>query len=466
MCDTDLKSALKFISRVCTNVCRLCLHSTDPDADGVNIHKFVHVETPYYKNEMTYQSIFQELQVLSESALPDVLCVNCATLTVNTFLFKKLCEYSQQQWQTSFNTLNKIVAQSETLNTRAACVFFNVCDDEMLTSYCPISKKTKKNVIAKLQKNMKIRLKRKDEKRWIQKKIPCPICPKTFSKLYELESHKEAVHYPKTIQCDLCDKVFSTDRLLHKHKKLNHIKLICNVCSQEFSSRHCLRSHMEKHCKNSLKSSIDKQDKNTLKYSSQLKLKEQNTCPRCDKEFVSRNSYKFHLKNCGQFICDMCGKHYSVKASFKVHLACSHGFGSKVLSCKWCHKTFLNSCSLKRHEVKHTKERNFSCEICKAKFVTDRALICHRRLHTGERPYPCDICGERFLNTSRRMMHKRRAHLGPDKKCKICSAKFYMNRDLQRHNKTHESQLAKDSNVAEINSKSGLASGKSKVIEC
>ncbi|XP_041985604.1 zinc finger protein 62-like [Aricia agestis] len=442
MTDAELnRSAIKFICGDIDNVCRLCLNIIGPESSKISIYQIAIIQTPYYNDELSYHSVFQELGVTSEPALPGFLCVSCATLSVNAFLFQKLCECSEQQWKTSFNLLEKFFTQSETLNTRAVSVFFNVEENEMLTSYNPMPVKNKKYVVAKLQRNMKIRKKRKNEKNIIQRRFPCQTCGKEFSKFYELETHKQQVHYPKTIGCDLCTKKFSTEKLLCKHKKTNHVSLSCYVCNQEYSSKNSLRTHMVKHTNN-----------------------KQDTCPRCNKEFSNPQSYKFHLKNCGQYICDMCGKEYSQKCSLMFHLACTHGFSNNIRTCLWCDKKFLNASTLKQHEVKHTRERNFTCEICGGKFVTNRALIYHRRLHTGERPYPCDICGESFLNSSRRMMHKRRVHLGPDKECEICSAKFHSNTELQRHKRRHDNPHSKEYYVPKGNTKSGLKKGKVKVM--
>ncbi|XP_041986037.1 zinc finger protein 62 homolog [Aricia agestis] len=418
--DTDtIKSAVKFISGE-SKICRLCIGNIG--SKEISFLDFVTIDSAYYNDKLSYQSIFRELGVSSERALPEVLCVSCASLAVNSFLFQKLCEYSQQQWHTSLCSLDKMIAQSENLNARAVSAYFIVQENKstMLTCYNTMQEKNKKTALTKLQKNMKIRLKSIKDKKRLRKKIPCPSCPKIFVKEYELEDHREKVHYPKNIKCDSCTKMFSTKKQLRRHKNLYHVKFTCIECSLELSSKHLLRLHMDKHYRNS--------------------------CVRCNKKFESLKSYKVHMKSCGQrekFICDICSKAFAQKQGLTCHLKCLHGFGKNLLSCKWCGKKFDMKSRLSEHIVKHTRERNFTCEICGAKFVSNPSLVYHRRLHTGERPYPCDMCNEHFLSATTRLLHKHRVHLGPTKECNICQAKFITSFELKKHKKWHHNPHSK-----------------------
>ncbi|XP_030031925.1 zinc finger protein 1 homolog isoform X2 [Manduca sexta] len=372
-------------------------------------------------------------------------------MTMNSYLFRKLCQHSNDRWNDVLNKFNKTLDQSNTVGPNVQTVYLMVHKNEnfMFTSKKSHTLKSKKTVLAKIKDILKsretyVKVRQKSSNIICEEcgerfksnchlvkhmrvhsdtRYPCPQCTKVFASQLQLEEHAERVHYPKRIQCPKCSKMFSTNRMLKHHDKLHHIAAICKLCFVQFPSKKDLRAHLDKH--------------------------DVNKCARCNKSFVNKHTYKYHLKICGKsderqpsFFCDICNKGYARKNGLRSHLKIDHGFGN-VLSCNWCGKKFDAISRLRNHIVKHTKERNYHCEHCGNKFVTQAALVYHIRLHTGERPFPCDLCGESFLSASRRMEHKRRKHFGPTKECPVCHVKFVTGHQLRKHVQRHYNPQSK-----------------------
>ncbi|CAB3245259.1 unnamed protein product [Arctia plantaginis] len=409
------------------------------------------LQRSFLDETVTYADMFTDLSVPSESSLPQVLCINCATMTINSYLFKKLCHYSNQQWHSTLCRLNASLNLTESLAPNIQTVYLMVNNKEhiMFTSRKHHTHRSKKSALAKIKEVMRVKqpyekVKRqkstvmceecgekftsnchlvKHMKVHSNTRHPCLQCPKIFATQLQLDDHAERVHYPKKLQCPKCSKMFSTEKMLKYHDRLHHVAAICKLCFVQFPSKKDLRAHLDKH--------------------------DVNKCPRCDKSFLNKHTFKFHLKICGNieerqpsFFCDICNKGYARKNGLRTHLKTDHGFGN-VLSCNWCDKKFDAISRLRNHQVKHTKERNFHCDQCGGKFVTQAALIYHVRLHTGERPFPCDLCDESFLSASRRMEHKRRKHFGPTKECHVCHVKFVTGHQLRKHVQRHYNPLSK-----------------------
>ncbi|KAM3968965.1 uncharacterized protein ACR2FA_002701 [Aphomia sociella] len=433
-------SAFKFISGDNEHLCRLCLASTENHEmsfeDSVRLQKF------YFDETLTFGDMFADLGVITEPALPQVLCKSCAKIVINSYLFQKLCEYSDNKWKEVIGRFDDSLKQAEAAgpNIMTTYLIVNENDNLILTSRKNHIMRNKKSVLAKIKNILKSRqsyvkvkhviceecgekftsnclLAKHNTKVHNKTRNLCLQCSKVFATPLQLEEHAERVHYPKKIPCTKCAKMFSTERMLKYHDKLHHIAAICKLCFVQFPSKKDLRAHLYKH--------------------------NVNKCPKCNKTFINKYTYKFHLKICGNtdekqpsFFCDICKKGYVRKNGLKTHLKTDHGFGH-VLSCNWCGKKYDAISRLKNHIVKHTKEKNFHCDQCSGKFVTQAALVYHTRLHTGERPFPCDLCDESFLSASRRMEHKHRKHFGPTKECPVCHVKFVTGNQLRKHVQRH-----------------------------
>lgn len=379
-----------------------------------------------------------------EESLPQQVCMACASHIINSYLFKKMCSYSQEKWHEVLDHLQTKIEYGDNLASNPQSLFIPLGDNDAViyTSKKKYQANTTKLALNKFKAIVKSRsnyMKIKSEiidvmcdecglsfssKYLLSKhvkthkhcKLPCPQCPKLFTSEAPLKEHIERIHFEKTIKCKQCQKKFSTQKILKQHIKLHHEPVACKLCLDQFPSRNLLRAHLDKHTSH--------------------------VCLQCNKTYLNKWTFKFHQKICGvkvketSFICDLCGKGYARKNGLRTHMKTDHGFG-KIISCDWCGKKFDAISRLKYHIVKHTRERNYTCEKCGGKFVTSAALIYHTRLHTGEKPFPCDLCEESFLSASRRMEHKHRKHFGPQRECSVCLAKFVTGHQLKKHLERH-----------------------------
>ncbi|XP_072933800.1 uncharacterized protein [Epargyreus clarus] len=440
--DKLVLSALKYLSGETAHVCRLCFGSTE--TKEIAMDDGVKVKTPYCDDTVTITNMFLELGVSSEPHLPQVLCVDCATNTINGYLFRKLFQFSVNAWNNVLTRLSESLSQSEKIgpNVKSIYLMINKNDNILFTSRKNCTVRSKKTALARIKDIMKSRRNYSKIKKININKIceecgkkfssrlclakhlklhtnlenRCTMCPKNFSSKFQLQDHAERVHYPKKLPCPKCPKMFSTERVLRIHKRISHITATCKICKLQFPSVTDMRTHMNIH--------------------------EPNTCPRCKKKFSTKYTFKCHVKICGvkekkpNFFCDICKKGYRGKNGIRSHLKIFHGFG-EALPCKWCGKKFDALSKLNNHIVTHTKEKNFHCDQCGGRFVSQAALVYHIRLHTGERPFPCDLCNESFLSASRRTEHKRRKHFGPTQECKVCHVKFVTGHQLRKHVQRH-----------------------------
>lgn len=443
-------SALKFISGTNEHICRLCLVSTENY--NVCLDTTVVHSTCYCDESVTFYDMFQNLgwlQIDINDEMPQELCGGCAKSVINSYLFMKQCEYSNENWRSILNRLNDSITQTEAVSpsTQTLYIIINNNNSIIYTSRKRHNLNSKETALKKVKTLVKSRSNYEKSKcesvaeceqcgehfesqfalnrhlRTHDNSINnCSHCTRTFSTVQKLNEHVERMHYPKTIQCCKCEKMFSTNKMLKQHERLHHEAVVCKVCFMQLASRNALRTHLDKH--------------EVLK------------CSKCKKSYLNKWTFKFHSKNCGvrhkdpSFFCDICNKGYVRKNGLRTHLKIDHGFG-KVITCKWCNKKFDAVSRLKMHIVKHTKERNFQCGTCGGKFVTLAALVYHTRLHTGEKPFPCDLCNESFLSASRRMEHKHRKHFGPKHNCHMCLSKFVTRTQLMKHVERHYNPQSK-----------------------
>lgn len=389
------------------------------------------------------------LQVRFEDDLPFTLCTKCAESIRISYLFKKMCEYSNSQWIKCLENIKNTMELSDNVSSKAQTVYFVSTGKHKLVFFHKKQVvKNKKIALAKVKglvngKKRKI-IKRNfenaslppdsfniddvmlltepqkqkcEQKNKINKEYPCSHCTKVFNSQVKFNDHFDRVHAVRKIMCSKCPEMFSTEKLIRMHEYTYHEPVECKKCCIKFPFRKQLWNHVQRH--------------------------ESTKCKRCKKVFKHKNSYNAHLKICGEkiedrykLICDICDKAYLNRKGIRNHLMTTHGFGEAV-KCPWCNKKFPSKCHLESHIVKHTRQRDFSCNICGGVFVTAHALKYHIRIHTGEKPFSCDICEETFLNASRKMDHVRRKHLRVMKPCPICH-KEYSETAISRHQRRHK----------------------------
>lgn len=70
----------------------------------------------------------------------------------------------------------------------------------------------------------------------------------------------------------------------------------------------------------------------------------------------------------------------------------------------------------------------------------------HLTMHSSDRPFLCQYCGSAFKTQSVQRKHIQSLHLKPRAyNCNVCSKKFNTGYALQRHSRTHETEVPANS---------------------
>ena len=108
-------------------------------------------------------------------------------------------------------------------------------------------------------------------------------------------------------------------------------------------------------------------------------------------------------------------------------------------SCPKCQKTFISEVSLSKHkkfvhELTKTTEHKFKCKLCSKLYSKRHHLETHfKSKHEGFR-YKCSDCGKQYTNPGNLYRHIRSVHQGVRKlvTCDKCQ-KTFRKSSLQRH---------------------------------
>lgn len=107
------------------------------------------------------------------------------------------------------------------------------------------------------------------------------------------------------------------------------------------------------------------------------------------------------------------------------------------LHCTECDEHFIIPYELKKHMIKHTKQKKYKCLICSKSFSRQGSLHVHQRIHTDAEPrYQCDLCPKRFYWRSNLSSH-RKSHFIVQYDCEICREKFSSQTLLYEHCDRH-----------------------------
>lgn len=204
--------------------------------------------------------------------------------------------------------------------------------------------------------------------------------------------HLETHEGEDLFKCEYCSKKFKSninyENHMFEHKILKDeieipIKLICEICNEEFANEDELIQHEDVHGK---------------------KIHQ---CEECDEKYFTTLAFESHKKTHDgfkPFTCTRCDKSFSQFALLKRHFFVHTGH--KPFSCNICLKTFSQNAHLKTHFKTHTGERPYLCPYCNKAFALNGNLKVHVRTHTGEKPFLCDICGKGFYHSSTMKKHR------------------------------------------------------------
>ncbi|GAB0094664.1 transcription factor grauzone [Sergentomyia squamirostris] len=237
----------------------------------------------------------------------------------------------------------------------------------------------------------------------------CAECGKTFKNKYGLRVHTENSHTPPELhkfKCSHCDKTFMDRNRLKKHSYV-HVtdadrNLICPHCSKAFAFKANLQIHI-------------RQIHEEVSY---------HVCEICAKMFKNKYVYLRHQKThhektdeekSGETLprvpCPICGNTFKYKAQLKIHMK-RHNESGEVFRCNICNKESPNSRALHEHiKYVHVRERKHKCNLCSAAFKTPIGLREHMATHSySQILYTCLFCPKQFNSNANMYVHQKRKH--------------------------------------------------------
>lgn len=147
----------------------------------------------------------------------------------------------------------------------------------------------------------------KTMERWLELKVPCKFCQRTFHSEMNLHRHIDKQHasqYIGHLKCPFCSFACDDQSQLSCHRNTVH-RFICDTCQKTFSTYSGLKNHNK-----TMHGSAEGLYKckccgKLFESSSRLMLHERShsdaklyQCVRCDKEYKYKCSLDNHLKSC------------------------------------------------------------------------------------------------------------------------------------------------------------------------
>ncbi|KAH8416495.1 hypothetical protein KR222_006144 [Zaprionus bogoriensis] len=250
--------------------------------------------------------------------------------------------------------------------------------------------------------------------------------------------------------------------------------LSCAHCSKTYQSKKTLQRHMERQHKRQDNAEANAEAKPEAQAETETectpaKLPAAYKCEHCDKVYQGKYTLRQHVKRdhdisvdeafvcleCdaqlprlrlldehvvqlhGGAPCVICGRRYKTRHELKRHqvkhtsernVACSHA---------GCEKRFFTTRHMRNHSKVHTEQKNFVCESCGYSCRNKETLRVHARSHTGERPFGCQVCAKRFPSHSGLREHMAMHSTERPHVCKVCGATFSRQKGLYHHKFLH-----------------------------
>ncbi|XP_071534691.1 uncharacterized protein [Panulirus ornatus] len=145
------------------------------------------------------------------------------------------------------------------------------------------------------------------------------------------------------------------------------------------------------------------------------------------KHKLRRHMVKHTKEKC--FVCDICGKQYSQNQNLRDHISRVHsddGNGNRYpFSCQYCKRLYRGE----RNLIRHQKQDCGPCEVCGVTLNCSGLLWLHKRNHFSE----CELCKKGFQSRNALLLHKSTKHGEKTNQCSQCPKKFVFLSHLKNH---------------------------------
>lgn len=216
------------------------------------------------------------------------------------------------------------------------------------------------------------------------------------------DNGREPVRHTRALRVDYNEEsdMENTDSEKSKSLKVTKEQLVCTLCDKSYQCKKMLQRHMERQHK-SVESVADFNDHEDVvvdvdadadyvppkvhssKPSSEYK------CEHCDKVYQGKYTLRQHVKRdhdvnlTESFICLECNVQLPRLRLLDEHMVNVHGGAPCVI----CDRRYKTRHELKRHQLKHSNERNVECNYpgCEKRFFSTRHMRNHSKVHSEQR---------------------------------------------------------------------------------
>ncbi|CAK1547532.1 unnamed protein product [Leptosia nina] len=235
------------------------------------------------------------------------------------------------------------------------------------------------------------------------KDVACLYCNSSFSSTKRLVFHlNQHIDITENGGIPCCEESFDDLKLFEQHLRNDHTRKLaaheCKSCGYPASDTQHLQQHIEAEHREFTKKSPKKSQKSNETSQKCIPA----VCPICNKTYSNKYNMFVHMeshKTREEFTCNKCDKVYLSKGSLQKHTSLVHE-GKLPYPCSVCGETFPTRVARTVHFMLHTGDTPYSCEYCGKAFRAKNTLRCHLESHLDIRKYECTVCFKKFRKST------------------------------------------------------------------
>lgn len=248
--------------------------------------------------------------------------------------------------------------------------------------------------------------------------LPCPYCEKRYQSRKTLQRHMERQHKHIDSDDNVASKIDVELDVDTDASKLPATEHKCAHCEKVYQGKYTLRQH--------------------VKRDHDINLSEAFVCLECNAQLPRLRLLDEHVVRVhGGAPCVICGRRYKTRHELKRHQLKHTNERNVPCNYPGCEKRFLTTRHMRNHIKVHSEQKNFVCESCGYSCRHKETLRVHSRSHTGERPFGCKVCEKRFPSHSGLREHMAMHSTERPHVCKVCGATFSRQKGLYHHKFLH-----------------------------
>ncbi|XP_017113475.1 zinc finger protein 3 [Drosophila elegans] len=253
----------------------------------------------------------------------------------------------------------------------------------------------------------------------------CPHCTKVYQSRKVLErhimrQHKDDAASPDPDSDPDADYEPPRDAPASKSSGQEHK---CEHCGKIYHGKYSLRQHLKRDHDNG-----DDGGGSATTF----------TCLECEAQLPRLRLLDEHMVQAhGGAACVVCGRRYKTRHELKRHQLKHTSERNVPCPHPGCGKRFFTVRHMRNHGKVHTEQKNFVCESCGYSCRNKETLRVHIRSHTGERPFGCQVCDKRFPSHSGLREHMAMHSTERPHVCSVCGATFSRQKGLYHHKFLH-----------------------------